>query len=502
MPAIPDQLYRFLVPAIILLMGLLVGWLPLTQAIIFVGAIIALPVLLLNPILNLYLLIPIIPFSPLLGVSIGGLTIGLMEIVLLAGIGLTILQKMVNPDDSQAQSTYVPKMMWSRDPFWGLFFILFVGIGLSWLTTLSIKASLIETVKWVEMLLIYLFVGTQLQKKQINWLLIIILLTGLTQAMLGIYQFVFKVGPEGFLLFNGLFLRAYGTFGQPNPYAGYLGLVLPLAISLSLWKFSDIRQTTDLTRLNSNSWQLLALMGIVGVLLLALFATQSRSGWLAAIGAIGLVFVLSSQMARLLFSFGAGLIMMVTLAGSFSLTITTPAMEEQSLYQTVLGRFVSAAEIFQIEDVAAVELTNQNFATLERLAHWQAAWHMWRDNFWLGVGFGNYEVIYPVYAIGRWEDALGHAHNYLFNLGAETGFVGIACYLIFWILVFRVIWQIGVDNQGFERAVVVGCAGILVHLHLHNLFDNLYVQGMYLHVGIIIGIISLMSKRNYRVVRE
>ncbi|MDM8529371.1 O-antigen ligase family protein, partial [Anaerolineales bacterium HSG24] len=482
LPDIPTPLYRFLLPVMVLLMGLLLGWLPLSQAFMLVGGVIALPILLLNPIINLYLLIPFIPFSPLLGFSVGSLKIGLMEIVLFAGIGLTLLQSMVNRDERPSQSNYAPESTWTRDPFCWLFFILFVGIGLSWLTTLSIRASLVETVKWVEMLLVYLFTITQLPKNRINQLLLIILLTGLTQAMLGIYQFVFKVGPEGFLLFNGLFLRAYGTFGQPNPYAGYLGLILPLAVSLLLWKVQSTGQILKISKTLSeyllNSWQFLGLTSVVGVLLLALFATQSRSGWLAAIGALGMVLFLTSRVTRLLFLlFG---VMLVTLTGLFSLTLTNtaPNLEEQSLYQIVLGRFVSATEIFQIEDVAAIELTGQNFATLERLAHWQAAWHMWRDNFWLGVGFGNYEVVYPAYAIGRWEDALGHAHNYLFNMGAETGFVGIVCYLIFWILTFRVIWQIGINSHGFERAVVIGCAGILVHLHLHNLFDNLYVQGM------------------------
>ena len=59
----------------------------------------------------------------------------------------------------------------------------------------------------------------------------VLLGTGALVALHGIYQFLFQVGPEGFVLFDR-FMRAYGTFEQPNPYAGYLGLTLPLAVGL------------------------------------------------------------------------------------------------------------------------------------------------------------------------------------------------------------------------------------------------------------------------------
>jgi hypothetical protein len=32
----------------------------------------------------------------------------------------------------------------------------------------------------------------------------------------------------------GRFMRAYGTFRQPNPYAGYLGYLAPVAVSLAV----------------------------------------------------------------------------------------------------------------------------------------------------------------------------------------------------------------------------------------------------------------------------
>ncbi len=181
------------------------------------------------------------------------------------------------------------------------------------------------------------------------------------------------------------------------------------------------------------------------------------------------------------------------LAGSFNSSGSqTDSNGVGKLVSDTIQRFANAASIFEITDVATTPVTDANFATVERLAHWQAARDMWRDNPWLGVGFGNYAVIYPAYAIGRWLEPLGHAHNYLLNLGAETGLLGIIVYLIFWIFTFGVSWQAVRRSDGFYKAVAAGGIGVLVHLQIHNMVDNLYVQGMYLHIAIILGLIAII----------
>jgi O-antigen ligase len=272
-------------------------------------------------------------------------------------------------------------------------------------------------------------------------------------------------------------------------------MVLPLALALLLWKIEETK--TDFV--NRNILQVILLMLSVGLLLLALFTTQSRSGWVAAIFASVVVLLMLSWVARGFFLVAGLAGTFIGLAGSFTMNLVSYDNTRQTLYYTIIQRFADAIAIFKIENIAVIELTDSNFATLERLAHWQAAWNMWRDNFWFGVGFGNYEIVYPTYAIGRWDDPLGHAHNYLFNLGAETGLIGVTCYLIFWILTFGVIWQAIKYSFGLNRAIIIGGLGILVHLHIHNLFDNLYVQGMYLHVAIILALISLCKENLVRV---
>jgi O-antigen ligase len=467
------------------MIGLAIAWLPLTWAALLVAGTIFLIMVLHRPLLSVYTLIPIIPFSTLLAISAGGFKVGLMEIVLVLGVVAWLLKYAFEPVPNWAKLRSTQPTLFSA-PLVGPFLLFLAGLFLSWLTTFSIGGSMIETAKWLEMLGLYLLIVNLLPAKHLGWVVFTLLLAGLAQAALGLYQFVFKVGPEGFLLFEGRFLRAYGTFEQPNPYAGYLGLVLPLALSLTLWAVTNSSRKVKHSKfLNLGSYLLpICYISCLGLLLAALFASQSRAAWLgftvaAVITLAGWSKKIAWGLAALAFA-----VVLLGLAGTF----------EWGLFNTneITRRFGEAFAVITITDVGAIEVNDANFATIERLAHWQAAQAMWRDHLWLGVGFGNYAAIYPAYAVGRWLDPLGHAHNYLLNIGAEVGLVGIVVYLIFWIWTFRVLWLALQSSYGFERAVVAGGIGILVHLHVHNLFDNLYVQGMYLHIAVILALISVI----------
>ncbi len=477
--------------------GIALAWLPLPAAMLLAGGLIFLTLALINPTLCLYLLIPVIPFSSLLTVSPGGFRVGLMEGVL-ALMMLAWLLKIL-AGGSRGKS---PLKIYGGPLLWPL--LLFIGlVSLSWLTTFSIGGSLVETAKWVEMLALYLFIFNLLPANQLKWVVLVVLLTGLLQAGLGLYQFIFRVGPPGFELFEGRFLRAYGTFAQPNPYGGYLGLVLPLALSLAVWNLAQLlKPPGGLHQLkgaiSARAYQIISLILVslaLVMMLAALFASQSRGAWVGfAAAALVTLSARSKKTAALLVALVL-LLALIGLIGSFDVSLT-PAGPVNQAYDNVIQRFAGAVAIVTITDVATAPVTDANFATLERLAHWQAAREMWQDNFWLGVGFGNYAVVYPAYAVGRWLDPLGHAHNYLLNIGAEAGLIGFLAYLIFWILTFGLLWKVVRRSRGFHQAVAAGALGIMVHLHIHNLVDNLYVQGMYLHIAIMLGLISVIYRHS------
>jgi len=145
-------------------------------------------------------------------------------------------------------------------------------------------------------------------------------------------------------------------------------------------------------------------------------------------------------------------------------------------------------------DVVSVEVNDANWAVIERMAHWQAALAMFTDYPWLGVGIGNYPVAYPRYALGRWRDPLGHAHNYYLNVAAEAGILGLGAYLLFFGVCFVVAWRTIQSTQGYWRAVALGALGILVHLSVHNLFDDLLVHSMNVQLGLILGLLYVAAQ--------
>lgn len=464
-------------PLFIITLGLALALLPLKAAFLLVAGSALLILSLLYPQIGLYLLIPAIPFSSLLQINLGGFSVGPIEGALALMMGPWLLRMIAR------REIIIPHapMLWP--------FLIFLGcIDLSWLNAFSIGSAIPETLKWIEMLAVYLFISANFGPAQTRWPVMALLLTGLAQAGLGLYQFIFKIGPEGFLLFGGQFLRAYGTFRQPNPYAGYLGLVLPLALSLTLWSVDQIRLKFSRQTL---AWLVLS-AATLGALLAALFASQSRGAWVG-FGLAALITVLAKG-GRWTALTATGLITGAILVSMGALAFLPPEISQ---------RFTDVIPYAGVADVSAVVVTDANFAAIERLAHWQTARQMWADHLWLGVGFGNYEAIYPAYAVGRWLDPLGHAHNYLLNLGAETGLVGVTGYLIFWMWGITLIIQsiIKVPASSLHQAVLMGGLGIICHLHIHNFFDNLYVQGMYLHIAIIFGLISL-AKNEVTVVKD
>jgi hypothetical protein len=85
--------------------------------------------------------------------------------------------------------------------------------------------------------------------------------------------------------------------------------------------------------------------------------------------------------------------------------------------------------------------------------------------------------------------ALGHAHNYYLNIAAETGLLGQVAYLGLWT---AALWMLGRSvlqaNTPYAKALALGALGLVVHVSLHNLVDNLWVHHMYVHVALILGL--------------
>ena len=344
-----------------------------------------------------------------------------------------------------------------------------------------------EFVKWVQILLIFLFVSDHLTPQRLPWLLGVLLVTGLFQAGVGIWQFGLRgEGPEHFaiLVLGERFYRAYGTFEQPNPYGGYLGLMLPLALGLASRRVNEERVNEEPRPLIPHLLIYFIYFVPSAAMLVALGMSWSRGAWLGFGAAVSVMAVALPRKTRW------GLLLIVVLVvGGLGLYATG------LLPTPVVARLTDFVQDVRLEDVRGVGINDANFAVIERLAHWQAALEMIRHNLWTGVGFGCYEPAYGDFALINWPIALGHAHNYYLNVVAETGIIGLAAYLLLWGAVFWQTWRVTRHAEGLLRGLAIGLLGTWTHLSVHHFLDNLYVNNVHLHIGVLLGLLAFIIQQ-------
>jgi O-antigen ligase len=357
----------------------------------------------LRPRVALYLMPLCVPWGSVDFIEIKGLRLNSADLlVIFLAIGWLMsfeLHQKIGPRDREA--SHIP-------PYLVIAMLaLFFTMVLSTTVAINISSSLKEISKWLEFIIVILLGGQYLRTRRQIWAIVVLIcLAGISQAFYGYIQAFFNLGPQSFI--RDASLRVYGTFDQPNPYAGYINI--PLSITLAL------------TLLGRN-WLTRILAGLTTILLgIAEYLSQSRGGEMAI--AAALVFIVLAGMPRIRTFMRVFVILLLglfegLLAGWIPLHIFSPVMHFLGLVQ-----------------ISFLEPTSQDYSTAERLAHWFAGLHMFLDHPILGVGIGNYANAYPQYFITIFTDPLGQAHNYYINIAAETGSIGLTAFVLFLLAVF------------------------------------------------------------------
>jgi O-antigen ligase len=347
-----------------------------------------------------------------------------------------------------------------------------------------------EWLKWVQILLSFIIVYdrfspasselTRVWRPNLVLVLLFLCLIAVFQSGMGIWQFALRGdGPGHFMISDGLF-RAYGTFEQPNPYGGFIGMNAALLVGFAAATLVD--EWIGEKRCPPWLGPVIGAAGIVGV---ALVASWSRGAWMGFGAALLAITALLPRRGL----WGIVLVALVVVGGlGLYVTGRLPA--------SVADRLTGFLAYTRFEDVRGMPINDANYAVLERMAHWQAALAMWRDNFWLGVGFGCYEPAYADYALINWPIALGHAHNYYLNLLAETGVLGLLTYLgLFGVVLVR-LWRTTRVERGWRRGLALGLLGAITHLLVHSLVDNLLVNNVHLFLGVLFALAAWLFARH------
>ncbi|MCO5194071.1 MAG: O-antigen ligase family protein [Anaerolineae bacterium] len=487
--------------AVVLVCGLAVALLPAAVAGVLVGGVAAVLAITIRPIIGLAIALFVGPFGAWEAVFVGGVfgRFSSGQIVFFLALAAWLIQMLAD------RELHIPRTTFNL-PL--LLFITVMALTL-WQTT-STWDGLKEIGKWVEITLIMWLViasgerlvekkgdsaETRLEKTEfltrtrfLRFLVLILLLGAVLQALLGIWQYALRGdGPEHFLISEGLY-RASGTFQQPNPYGGYISMMLTVAsgaalgMLIALWHQWQHKQ--DLRRIDAVTWLWLSFLVVAVCLLLgALLSSWSRGAWINfAAGMVVLAFFLPRKRR-----YGV----LLVLAGGFAFVA---AWQLDIIPASIWARLTGFLGDLQLADVRGVDINDANFAVIERLAHWQTALGMAREELWLGVGFGNYEAVYSQFALVNWPLALGHAHNYYLNLLAETGIVGLLAYIGLWLVI---VWQTVrlLALRSWEaRGIALGLLGAWVGMAVHHFLDNLYVNNLYLQLGTMLGIVIVLQR--------
>lgn len=340
-------------------------------------------------------------------------------------------------------------------------------------------------------------------RRRVMAFVLVLAVAGAFEALVGTVLGLIGFGPESFAV-AGSISRAYGSFGRPNSFAGYLEMSVFPALWLgiyqavvSLGRLRDYQRARlggfaasrgDREALARSVALLVVLGGSTGVMMLGILISFSRGAWLgvaAGLAVSGLLALRRRIVVALALAPAAVLLAVVGLA-----TVAPSTLTE---------RLTSIADEARPFDAASVPITPDNFAVVERMAHWQAGWHMFEDHPLTGVGIGNFNERYPDYFVRtEFRYSQGHAHNYYIHTLAETGIVGLVVYLTLAtsFLVLAVIVALR-STDLMARFVALGAAGTMTAVYAHNVFEDLHV----LNLGIIISAawaLSVVAHRMWR----
>ena len=433
-------------------LGVLLAQLPLMWSVMLLIGLAVGVAMLIEPLAGLALVLLVGPTKPLTDFFVPQLPLDLGQITLGMTLFMWILHK-----------AHDRRLVIPATPL-NLPLMVFVGAGLlSAVGALSLGYALEEIIKWGQIIVVMWLV---IDMSDGRWRAVaaMLLAAGIVQALIGVWQFGLRGdGPDHFLILDERFYRAYGTFEQPNPYGGFLGLILPLGVGLALgafslwaraaWEVLGQRREHILHRVvravtNRHLLTLIAFGGLAGLLLAALLMSWSRGAWLG-FGVAAMAILLAWPRKA---SLGAALVIGAVVLGMVALRFNL-------LPDAIASRATGFTDFVTTFDVRGVDINDANYSVLERLAHWQTAREMARYNPLLGVGIGNYEPVYPAYALANWPQPLGHAHNIYLNVLAEMGIMGLSAYIALWAVVLWQTWRATRAELWWQRMIAVGMFG-------------------------------------------
>ena len=251
--------------------------------------------------------------------------------------------------------------------------------------------------------------------------------------------------------------RVCGVFENPNVFAEYLLILVPLAFLYLLEQ-------------NTKSGKVFGVV-LLAVLTLCTINTWSRGAWLGLGVATVVYWLIADKRSP------------VYLLGGLLLAPTATFMLPDSISERLLsiGNFGDSSVAY-------------------RFSVWKGVWRMLRETLWCGVGVGHaaFSAVYPAFAYGG-SIGIRHAHSIYLQLIAELGIIGffIVAAVLFLFVQTCFEYFLKVSDQKKKRLPAVVFSSVLGML-IMGLTDHIwYDYRIFFCFWVVIALVSAYVRRGF-----
>lgn len=234
-------------------------------------------------------------------------------------------------------------------------------------------------------------------------------------------------------------MRVRAFLGHPNFVAAYVNLMLPLGLAKLL-------QT-------GKRWQRRLLLAWGALLLMLLYFTSSRGGWLAALATLAVFLALYARDQPDAARAGTAWLRehwrRAVLVGLLAVAIGVPAVKRQLHHPT------HAANVTQ-----------------SRSKIWGLAWQMFAAHPLSGQGPNTYSTSFIAAGTVPPAAIMAHAHNLEINVAAETGALGLLSFIVLMAVAAKEIHHVWGRATKGKRVGLAAAISALIGLAVHSQFDT------------------------------
>jgi|GEM_PF-1697883 len=366
-----------------------------------------------------------------------------------------------------------------------------------------------HTLLFVVYALLFLIVADRFRDRgRFRRLAIWIVFVGMGVALIGIFQKLTWNGKVLWLRVPPSVERPFGPFVNPNHFAGYMELIVPLALGLFLTLLS--RRARFGYRLEQDEdVDSRELERRLGPLAAGLEERQRGLPWTAVNTGpksvlLGFLMVLSIGSIVLSLSRG-GFIATLIAFSLFARAVVPPVMRSRIKPGAMTAIVAAGAIVLSIgfwlgastiaERAASPDAVKSESSYHYRAKAWSRTVDLFEDHAALGTGFGTYMIAFAAYSPPGGYAIWKEAHNEYLQLLAEVGLVGfLTAMLALWIFGRKHFFPVVLNRNSPDRLLALGLAMGIVSLFLHSFVDfNLQVPAVGFLFVVVAGLLVARS---------